>query len=346
MAEIYMNDSILKDVIESYSDIDGSFVLRSFTGDDKKKRCICFINGNECKIDFYITKKGTVKILPTGNRLSIDDSNCIIEYVCSKGMDAKIDTKQFAFPCNRNTVDLLVSYIEKEFSSLVSVANNGNIYKFKGYNHDEITFSFFPSTNKAMIQGKPLQVYNIVITYLSMFTELPFDIIVDINNEFHGTTLTLTSIRDEMKNKLGKAYDYLDEALLKSLSGSFSALKEKNIKEDYKGCILGVFITIEGYLSKILVRKFNYTISKNPKFPMFYKENGNSSEIDNDTNIELECKKHLIRLYRLYSNKRNVYLHATVDPANTPIISTLSEAQNIADEILEEISASYTVFFK
>ena len=56
-------------------------------------------------------------------------------------------------------------------------------------------------------------------------------------------------------------------------------------------------------------------------------------------------KDALNRLYSIYSDKRNVYLHSTVDPSQMRIIEKISEARNLADEILNKIESSYDVFF-
>ena len=57
-------------------------------------------------------------------------------------------------------------------------------------------------------------------------------------------------------------------------------------------------------------------------------------------------KDTLNKLYTIYSDKRNVYLHSTVDPSQMRIIEKISEARDLADEILNEIENSYNVFFK
>ena len=78
---------------------------------------------------------------------------------------------------------------------------------------------------------------------------------------------------------------------------------------------------------------------------MFYKEKGTPSEIDLDNNLSEDEKDALNKLYAIYSDKRNVYLHSTVDPSQMRIIEKISEARDLADEILNEIENSYNVFF-
>jgi hypothetical protein len=54
-------------------------------------------------------------------------------------------------------------------------------------------------------------------------------------------------------------------------------------------------------------------------------------------------KKELNKLYSMYANKRNVYLHSTINPSQTRIIETLKEAQDLSDQILQAINDSYLI---
>jgi hypothetical protein len=345
MAEIHINKNDIKSIVDTYKKENSTFVVRNFYGDDRKKTCYCYINGKECKIDFHI-KNNCVNILPTGN--NVNESNLLINYIASKGFSTKIPAKQFVFPCTRAVVDSLIEYIEKECIGLVTCVptKNDNIYKFRGYNGDELTFTFYPQTNKAMIQSRPYHAYSIVVSFLSGLSDFSFDQIVNMNNAFAEMNTSSSSIRNNMQAKLGDAYLYLDEALLKSISGSLSLLNQKNNIEDYTGCVTGEFKALEGYLKKILSQKYSYRLEKNNTFSMFFKDKGQPSKIECDTQIHKDAKDALNRVYYIYSNKRNIYLHTTIDPSQTRIIETLKEAQELSDEILQTINETYQIIFK
>ena len=134
--------------------------------------------------------------------------------------------------------------------------------------------------------------------------------------------------------------------MIKSLSGSITSLKTIKESEDYTCCVTGAFKTLEGYLTKVLVNKYSYKIDKKNKFSMFYKDKGNLSKIENDKLISNDEKEYLIKLNKIYSNKRNVFLHATIEPSQTRIIENWQEAKEIVDEIIENIEKSYNVFYK
>lgn len=343
MAEIHINQDDIKSIVESYARENSTFVIKSFTDDVSKKICRCFINGKECTIVFYI-KKDRVKILPIGK--NTDECNMLIDFIKLKGFSTDISVNQFVFPCTKTAVDNLLEYVGDECNGIVTCTQNGNLYKFVGYNGDILTFTFYPQTNKAMIQGKPFHAYSIVMSYLSGLKEFSFDQIVDINNAFADMNTPSTAIRHEMQIKLKNAYTYLDEALLKSISGSLTLLKQKASSEDYTGCVTGEFKALEGYLKKILSQKYNYRLENKNSFSMFYKDKGKPSKIDLDVNMHKDAKNELIKLYTMYSNKRNVYLHSTVNPSQTRIIETLREAQELSDDILDTINESYLIIFK
>lgn len=345
MAEIHINKDDIKSIVKSYEKENNTFIIKSFIDNDKKKTCHCFINGKECKVDFYI-KKNCVNILPIGN--NVDESNLLISFIESKGFSTNIPVKQFSFPCTRTIVNSLIEYVKDECTNIVTYfqTQNENIYKFRGYNGDELTFTFYPKTNRAMIQGRPYHAYSIVVSYLSGLSEYTFDQIVDMNNVFAEMNTPSLSIRNDMKDKLGDAYSFLDEALLKSISGSLALLKQKASIEDYTGCVTGEFKALEGHLKKILSEKYNYKLEKNKTFSMFYRDKGSPSIIDLDTRIHEEAKVALISLYSIYSNKRNIYLHSTIEPSQTRIIETIKEAQELSDEILHTINETYNVIFK
>lgn len=343
MAEIHINKDDLKSIIDSYGEQNSTFVIKSFYEKENQKICNFFINGKECKIIFYIKKK-SVNIIPSCKY--VEECNLLIKHIESKGFSTNTSVKQFTFPCTKAVVDSLVEYVKNECNEIISYSQNGNTYKFKGYNGDEITFTLYSHKNKAMIQGKPFHAYSIVVTYLSSLSEFTLEEIVDINNAFVEMNTPSNSIRNEMQSKLGNAYSYLDEPLLKSISGSLTLLKQKSPCEDYTGCITGEFKALEGYLKKILSQKFNYLFTKNNAFSMFHREKGTPSKVDINSLIKEDAKKELNKLYNMYSNKRNVYLHAPINPSQTRIIATLKEAQELSEEILNIIKESYPIIFK
>lgn len=342
MAEICINEKDIKALIESYKKEDNTFNLYSYSELKSNKRvCKFFINNQECRIDIWI-KKSSVKVIPAKNP---NYANKLIEFITKNTQNANVNGTQSVFQFSRSMLDYLLNKIDDEYYGLITYTRNENIIRFQGYNGDIVTFTYYENKNKAMIQAKPLVTFGIIVNILTEMTNISIDEIIDINKALANVNMPTDKIREKMKNILKNSYTYLDEAILKSISGSMTLLEQNDYSEDYTGHITGIFKALEGYLKKVLNKKFNYKIKKKQSFSMFYKDKKNNSEIDLDNNLTQDEKDFLNKLYAIYSDKRNVYLHSTVDPSQMRIIEKISEARNLADEILSKIESSYDVFF-
>lgn len=347
--EVYINPDDIETYIKDYSKKNIDFVFSNYIKVQGKEEYICnfFISGKQCKVKFYVkVKKMSVKMMPIGK--NAEESNKLIKYLAQLGYPVdSAQPKQTVFSCNKETIEELIKYVEDEFSSEIQIKYySNNRIRFIGYNKDYIDITFYPQTNKAMIQGRPFKTFGIIMTLLSQLSSVSLDNIVEINNMFTAVKISTTDIRETIKSNLSNSYTFLDEALIKSLSGSITSLQTIKESEDYTCCVTGAFKTLEGYLTKVLVNKYSYKIDKKNKFSMFYKDKGNLSKIENDKLISNDEKEYLIKLNKIYSNKRNVFLHATIDPSQTRIIENWQEVKEIVDEIIENIEKSYNVFYK
>lgn len=344
--EVYVNPNDIDMILELYKSQDKSFVIKSFPKKGDRRRCNFYINGKECLIDFFIKKDGKVRIQPVGK--NIEHTNKLLEFFKTKTMNANVETKTCTINCKEIVVNNLVEYIKEDCSQLVNVIQNNNIIKFEGYNGDTVTCTFYKTKSKLMIQAKPLYTFSLILSYLSQFDTIKIDDIIEITNSMSGQNISREVIRNDMKKILVNSYSYLDEALKKSISGSLILLKRKEYSEDYTGYVTGEFKALEGYLKKILTQKYNYTFDRNkPNFLMFAKNNSQSkSAIDMDNRLSNDEKNALNSLYKIYKNKRNVYLHGKIDPSQTRVIENISEAQSLSDEILDSIERSYNIIFR
>lgn len=342
--EVYVNPKDIDMLLELYKKENQTFVVRSFPKSDTKRRCLCYIDGQECTIDFFIKKDGKVRIMPIGK--NIPTTNKLLEFIKEKTIDASIDSQTCVITCEDSTIKQLVEYFETECNELVKVIINSNNIKFRGYNGDTVTCTFHEKSSKLVIQAKPLSTFSLIITFLSQIDGIGMNEIVNATNELTNQKISQEVIRDDMKSILKNSYKYLDEALKKSIAGSLILLKRKDYSEDYSGYVTGEFKALEGYLKKILTKHYKYKFDKKTKsFWMFAKDENGLSAIDKDTNLSDSEKDCLNKLYNIYQNKRNVYLHGTIDPAQTKIVQNISEVQSLSNQILATIEESYNVIF-
>ena len=307
--DVYINPDDIETYIKDYSKKNIDFVFSNYIKVQCKEEYICnfFISGKQCKVKFYVkVKKMSVKMMPIGK--NAEESNKLIKYLAQLGYPIdSVQPKQTVFSCNKETIEELIKCVEDEFPSEIQIKYySNNRIRFIGYNKDYIDITFYPQTNKLMIQGRPFKTFGIIMTLLSQLSSVSLDNIVEINNMFTTTKISTADIRETIKSNLSNSYTFLDEALIKSLSGSITSLQTIKESEDYTCCVTGAFKTLEGYLTKVLVNKYSYKIDKKNKFSMFYKDKGNLSKIENDKLISNDEKESLIKLNKIYSNKRNV----------------------------------------
>lgn len=342
MAEIIINHSIVDETIQEFTKINDTFVIISKIAKDNVITYKFFLEKQECRMAVYFKKNNTVNLVAIGKNEKT--TKILIDYISSFGSSAKIETQQVVVNISENESNKMFDYIAQEFPDFISINRTANVLKLNAINGEIITICQYK--NKIMIQGKPLVVFSIVTTYLVENCDVTIEEIIDNSTSMKFSTKFINP-REELRYLLKDALDYIDQPLTKSITSSLYMLKifsDSNIKlEDYSGCLTGSFKCLEGYLKQSLI-KLEYTFEKKNKknnFYMFNKNNGKTIIEIGDKNISVKNQMHLINLYRIYSNKRNVYLHGNYIKNETAVISNYKEAKNIFDEIIDAISNSY-----
>lgn len=342
--EVIINRHDIEEIIKSYKNIDKSFYFKSYVPiNNNMWRCKFFLDGKECTLDVYLKKK-SVTLSPSG--VNCELSVKVAEYISEKGFDSKTYSKNVSVKINRLQINQMLKYICDECNNLISYEIDGSIIRFKGYNEDTLVLNYYEEKSIAVIQGKPFFVFGVVINYIAMVTDLDVSGIIELSNKFSDMNNPVTLIRDDMKSKLGDSYKFLGDILLKFISGSFSLLRSTICCEEYSGYLVGTFKALEGYMKKVLSEKYNYTFSAKENFSMLGK--GPDGKCDLSRNHVLSSDEELYwnKLYIMYTDKRNVYLHATVNPLTNKVVESKKEASELTDEIIDLIKESYEIFYK
>ena len=345
MADICINRENLNYILDTYSQEDTTYrIIEKFPkkGNSNAETCKFILAGNECTIDIFYKKDGT-KLIPVGK--NIDTANILIEHVSLKGLNANIESKQMVIITNSDFADEMQGYFDMNYTNIVKVEKAGNKYVFQGCNLDKVTIHQYK--DKIMIQGKPLYVFSLIMDYIANVADVAFEDYYEKYSDFVGSDMSFTSIRSYMQSDLGELYNYLDEALLKTLASSIILLNQNknNSIGDFSGCLTGSFKTLEGFMKKILSQKYKYKFSRQGKFDMFDKINGAFIVKRGSVSASQEECKCLESLYTLFNNKRNTYLHAKINPAMTSNIESYIEAKSIYEQIIDELKYAYNVFY-
>lgn len=337
---ILIDTNNLNLLVESFFSNNKQYQKKEVRSFGNKIICVFFAKGEECRVDIYVNADSIKPVLACKNKeLAIP----FIEFLEKSGIKDNQISKQYVIK-HVELVDELIKYLEQNYSGKIEVSVNDNIIRLRGFNNDRITIT--KNHNNFVIQGKPYYLYHIIMTYLSESSLFDFDEYVRVNQEFSENVLPANLIRDKIKSMLVNSYSYMEETQLKSISSSFSFINNKIVSEDYSGALTGTFKALEGFLKKVLTKRFNYILQEKQTFSIFGKDkNTGMSVIDRDKNMTTNEKACLNKLYNIYNDKRNVYLHSTVDPSLMTIIEDYKEAEDLRDEILENIENAYNIIF-
>ncbi|MDY4052212.1 MAG: hypothetical protein SOY80_02515 [Bacilli bacterium] len=344
MAELLINENDIEKLVKSYNKVDKTFsYIDGYKENTKKYVFVFFIENKKCQLTIYI-KKGSCNVIPCGN--NIVECNKLIDYLKTKCIDANVKSESYSIKCEREYSESLLKYLKEANIANINKKNHKDQYELIGYAGDIVHYNIYDK--KLVIQGKFLCLFGVIFNYLNKFIDISqiINSQVDINKQY---LVSEELLENEIRNKIGEAYDYVDENLRKSLTSSYKLIDMCNNSTlrfgDYTGLLTGAFKMLEGYLKKILLEKYGYTNNNKTTFKMFYvSSDSGKSDIDIDQNIGEEEKIYLKKLYTLFSCKRNIFSHGSGVTGDTQIISNFSDAKHILAEILETINKSYIIF--
>lgn len=343
MASVLINRNDLPILIENYAKINSTFRILGvyqMKGNANGFVYDFILNGKKCAIKVYYKQKET-KILPDGK--NIEQSNLLIDYIKEHSLNPNIATTQIVFPASSDFCENIKNYFTIIYPESIKIEIKNNNYIFVGYNQDRLNIHQYK--DKVMIQGKPLYVFGLVINYIAENSDIELEQFSNLMCENLDVNMPFAAVRERMEILLGKSYEYIDEAIRKTLSSSIVMLaKHRNdFLEDYSGCVTGAFKTLEGYLKKILKYKYGYKFNRAATFDMF--DSKNCTLKPGYIKCGKQEEKQLCVLYKLFCNKRNAYLHAKINPSMTSVIPSYMDAESIFMEIVSTIKTSYEVFF-
>lgn len=343
MANILINRNDLPILIENYTKSNDTFrLLNSYQMKGNPNATIYdfVVEGKMCTINVFYKQKET-KIIPIGK--NTEQANLLIDYIKEHSLNPNVETRQIVFPSASTICEDMKNYFATTCPELINCEVNGNCFIFIGYNQDRVNIHQYK--DKIMLQGKPLLVFGLIINYMAENADIELNDFSDLMSKSFNANMPFSVIREKMEDILGKSYVYMDEAIRKTLSSSIIMLAthKNDFLEDFSGCVTGAFKTLEGYLKKILKNKYHHKFNKSAAFEMF--DRGTWSLKSGYFLCTKQEEKQLCDLYKLFSDKRNTYLHAKVNPSMTPVIPSYIDAKNIFDEIVDTIKSSYEVVF-
>lgn len=342
MSKILINKECVNLLLDKFFSINTNVVKKEIKNSTQKIICKFYIERKECQVDIHYCSDG-INVISVGKNKDL--AVILIRFLEEQGIKDDKISKQIVIN-NTSMWKDIVEYIKMDFAGRIECLEHDNRIVFKGFNNDKLTMT--KNCKNIVLQGKPYYVFNIILTFIAELDVVSFDNYVSICQQYNENAYSSNIIRESIKGILKNSYQYMEEAQLKSISGSYSFINKNIVSEDYSAPLTGVFKALEGFIKKLLTQQFGFKLKKqNATMSPFRRDKKTKmTEIDLRTDISSDDKKALYLLYDVYCDKRNVYSHSTVDPSQMKIIENYKEAEELRTEILETIEKSYNIIFK
>lgn len=312
-------------------------------------RCTIVGDDKELLVDFYFNKDDKTTIQPKVGQnqdISLELATYILGQLEYKHSDIK-SRSYSVHPLPKDEFGLIIEYLEEELKGVKKIyesrndTNRYSLYQFKSEIGDKITLTYFDN-KRLQIQGKPFFLYQEVTCLLSAY--FPFEDVIKNQSEFFSVEISPTEVRDEMKEMLPSAYNYLNEELKKVLSASLALQKIDIELEDYSSFVFPALKTLEGYLKQIFAGKG--ILIKKDGFGKHFGYNGvlNKHELLHDPKKEIGCSLTIEVIETLYNyvyKHRHTIFHAEAIVSATRIIETKQVAEQIIERVISLIETTY-----
>ena len=227
--ELLLNVDNIESVINDY--FEEKYSTHKVTLNDKKTKSnnnvydVSF-DGRSLFMSVFINKQGKVTLKVKEGKEQ-EEKELLARYIvnspkCQIQGDTKnksISFKNIDFDDFNSVIDIIK---EEEWCRSFIPSENNAIklsYKAIGRYRDVLTINYFKTTNKVMLQGLPLEVFNYATSYFNELLEV--DEVINTMNEACNETIGVTAIDDKFKsvmpNSYGKHTDKLEKSLIKSV---------------------------------------------------------------------------------------------------------------------------------
>lgn len=321
---------------------------------NQRFRYTIICNCDQIKVDFIYCSQGLYTIQPkVGNNipLSTQIADSIYERVCNvlsgspfaNGFSLIVSYDDF-----RVIIDLIQEIEGVILTNYSEQLNEGTakyyLYRFSGPAGDRVTIKYFLNTNRLQLQGKPLWLFNEIVSMVTENGANERDV-VDAHLRYCNVDLEIDDIYEEMEWVLGeKLFRYLSETQKAILSTAFILLKIEIPMPDYSGMVQQALRAYEGFAKKIFAEKglvceegkqlgaFFWRPDKVSAFEMIKEY---ADKID-DVSVG-----NLTAIYSYYFKKRHPYSHAGFCDFNTPIIQDRKKADELFYDIVNSMKSWY-----
>ena len=314
--------------------------------------------GKVIKIDFIKCNGGLLTITPKVG-VNIPISTQIADSICERVVNVLKDSpfaNGFSIWVSKADFDVIIELIEcmegvskKNYSEQLEEGRaQYYLYQFQGSSKDSITIKYFLNTGRMQLQGKPLFLFNEVVSMVSENGAALNDV-VDAQLRYCSIDIPKDDIYEEMKKVLGdKLFNFLSSTQKAILSTAFILSKIEIAMPDYSGIIQQALRAYEGFTKKVYAQKglecegdkqLGVFFARPDKMSPFVMKQEYAKLLDSET------EKQLTSMYTFYHRKRHPHAHATANDFDTAIITNRQVADELFNEIISKMKASHENVF-
>ena len=320
-----------------------------------QKRINFTVDGKQGTLDIYQNKDGYTTFRAIGK--NVDLTNCLIVELEKRGYPVTSDVKSFSMFVGQDWTKKLVDYLiqlttKENYGFYDSKINNGNtIHSYVSSIGDKLTLTECPD-GKIFVQGKPLYLYNELLSFVSYSPNVNMDEIVAATKAFVTSKVAdAASARTKMSTMMPKAYasGVIDDTIWKVFSPSMALIDIDTGMEDYSCVMFPALRALEGYM-QFLLSEIGEVIDKHHLIGNIFREDNSNpghfvmikrAAISKANQKGPQYKLALEDVYSYFNAHRHVSFHMSQIFIDTKVITNKQEAIDTVNEVAALIEKTF-----
>lgn len=346
-------EKIIRDTIETLWD---NTSVSEMTEIGNQKRVSFTVDGKPAMVAIFQRQDGATTFQAIGKNTEL--TNQLITELEKRAYPVTSDVKSFSMFVGKEwikkTVDYLIQLTTKEnYGFYNSKVNNGNtIHSFTSSIGDKLTLTECPD-GKLLVQGKPLYLYNELLSFVSYSPNVNMDEIVAATKTFvNSKVVDASAARTKMSALMPRAYNsgIIDDTIWKVFSPSMALIDVDASMEDYSCLMFPALRALEGYL-QFLLNEIGEVIDKHHSIGNIFRVNPNDANkyvmikrtaIASANRKGTQYKPALEEIYTYFNKHRHVSFHMNQIFIDTKVISNKQEAVDTVNEVAELMERTFT----
>lgn len=313
---------------------------------------------DEIKIDFIKANGGAFTIFPNvgknqeTSKLIAEDIYCRVSSNLTKSPFANGFSMKMAYEDFSILIDLLNEYDNISLESFSKQDISGKpmyeLYRFKSTLNDQVVIKYYTNTNRIQIQGKPLYLFNEIISLICQ-SEENANSVVDAHIELCNLDVNRDELNEELLEILGsEVYNFMTFAHRALFNDSVVLSKIKiNGLDDYSYIIQQALRSYEGFTLKMMKEKGCVLPPRKQIGEFFTRQSVNNPfHMKRKYGISLDSSEISLfeSMYNFYNSKRHPYMHSSADDSTTSIVGTYDNALEKLEEIIQNMRTCYSKY--